>query len=124
MLDGLIDLIWAILVVLAVLALAYVFTRFLVGRTSGGTIRYRGRRITVLEQATVGKDQKLLLVQMGEQFYFLGSTPGGITCLEQVSPEESQRWKLEDEARSGQQPPSFQEALRKVGERWTNRGGS
>lgn len=119
-------LLWTILLIVVVLALAYVFTRFVAGRAAGGTgLRYRGRRLTVLEQVTVGKDQKLLLVQMGEKYYFLGAAPGGISCLEQVSPEEAERWKTE--AESGQDTPAairFQDALREVVERRRDRGGS
>ena len=120
------SLLWTILVVVAVLALAYWFTRGVIGRSMGdNAIRSRGRRATVLEQVAVGKDQKLLLVQVGERIYFLGSTPGGISCLEEVSPEEAERWKQEDQAGRATPPGlSFQEALKKVLERRKDRGGS
>ena len=122
--EELIDLLWAILVVAAVPVLAYAFTRFVAGR-AGGTFRYRGRRITVLEQVTVGRDQKILLVKLGEGFYFLGSTQGAISCLVQVTPEEAERWQQEDEER-GQAASSlsFREAMRKVMEQRKDRGGS
>lgn len=119
-------LVWTILLIAVVLALAYAFTRFVAGRAAGSTgLRYRGRRLTVLEQVNVGKEQKLLLVRMGEKYYFLGAAPGGISCLEQVSPEEAERWK--EEAESGQDTPPtirFQDALREVVERRRDRGGS
>lgn len=120
------SLLWTLLVVVAVLALAYWFTRVVIGRSAGnGAIRFRGRRVTVLEQVAVGKDQKLLLVQVGEEIYFLGSTPGGISCLEQIPLEEAERWKQEDQAgQSAHQGLSFQEALKNVLERRKDRGGS
>ena len=126
MLKEIAGLLWTILLIVAVLVLAYAFTRFVAGRAAGSaSIRYRGRRLTVLEQVTVGKDQKLLLVQRGERYYFLGAAQGGISCLEQVSPEEAERWK--QEAESGQDTPPtirFQDALREVVERRRDRGGS
>lgn len=126
MIDDVVSLLWSILCIVAVLVLAYAFTRFVAGRAAGSNaVRYRGRRLTVLEQVNVGKDQKLLLVRMGEGLYFLGVTQGGISCLKQVSPEEAERWK--QEAEDGQNVPpalSFQEALRKVVERRKDRGGS
>ena len=119
-------LLWTILVIAAVLVLAYAFTRFVAGRAAGSnSIRYRGRRLTVLEQVAVGKDQKLLLVQMGERYYFLGAAQGGISCLEQVSPEEAERWKQEAESGQDTSPTiRFQDALREVVERRRDRGGS
>ena len=36
---------------------------------------YRGNLITVLEKVPVGRDQKLLLVKLGEEYYFLGAGP-------------------------------------------------
>ena len=122
--EEVIHLLWAILVVVAVLVLAYAFTRFVAGR-AGGRFHYRGRRITVLEQVPVGRDQKILLVKLGEGFYFLGSAQGTISCLTQVSPEEVERWRLEDEAQSQTAASlGFREALRKVMDQRKDRGGS
>lgn len=125
MLEELTSLIWSILVIIAILVLAYLFTRFVAGRSGGGMLRYRGRRITVLEKVTVGKDQKILLVKMGENYYFLGCAQGGITCLEQVSQEEADQWKRESEAQKDRAPEmSFREALKKVIDSRRDRGGT
>ena len=126
MLAEIAGLLWALLLIVVVLALAYAFTRFVAGRAAGGTgLRYRGRRLTVLEQVNIGKDQKLLLVWMGETYYFLGAAQGGISCLERVSPEEADHWR--QEAEDGQNSPPairFQDALREIVERRRDRGGS
>ena len=121
-----VSLLWAILLIAVVLVLAYAFTRFVASRAVGsGGLRYRGRRLTVLEQVTVGKDQKLLLVQMGEKYYFLGAAQGGISCLDQVSPEEAERWRQEaGSGRDAGPAVRFQDALREVVERRRDRGGS
>lgn len=125
MLDELASLIWSILLIIVILVLAYLFTRFVAGRSGGGILRYRGRRITVLEKVTVGKDQKILLVKMGEHYYFLGCAQGGISCLEQVSQEESDRWNQESEAqKANAQEMSFREALKKVMDSRRGKGGT
>lgn len=72
----------------------------------------------------MGREQKLLLVRIGENVYWLGVTSGGITRLEKISGQE---WaKLEQamgEQTEGGQKLSFQEALKKVLEQRKNRGG-
>ena len=117
-------LLWSLLVIVAVLLLAYGFTRLLAGRAGGGLTRYRGRRVTVLEKIVVGKDQKLLLVKLGEEYYFLGVAQGSITNLGQVPEEVAAQWEAEDA--QGKDTPSgmpFQEALRKVLEQRNGREG-
>ena len=105
-------LLWALFAVAAVLVLAYVFTKYVGGRLLLGG-RYRGRHITVLEQAAVGRDQRLLLVQVGEQIYLLGATPGGITCLKELTPEQTAGWSGEDDPPTGE-GMDFREAFRRV----------
>ena len=126
MLAEIASLLWTLLLIAAVLALAYVFTRWVAGRAAAGAGPvYRGRRLAVLEQINVGKDQKLLLVRMGETYCFLGAAPGGISCLRQVSPEELERWRQERE--DGQDAPpavSFRTALHRAVRHRKDRGGS
>ena len=106
------SLLWALLVTALVLVLAYWFTRRVVGRMAAGGL-VQGRHITVLEQISVGKDQKLLLVRMGSHLYVLAAAPGGITLLRELSEEEAGPWLAVD-----QQPPpatdNFAQALRRV----------
>ena len=115
MLDGLdeiVSLVWALAVICGVLALSYWFTRYVAGRASAG--RPRGRQIQLLEEIPVGKDQKLLLVRVGETIQLLGASPGGITCLRTLTPQEAEAWSAPD----GRQPEdgrlSFSEALHRV----------
>ena len=106
------SLLWALLVTCLILVLAYWFTRRVVGRTALGG-RWKGRHLTVLEQITVGKEQKLLLVRMGERLYFLAVTPGGVTILRELSEEEAAPWMTQDpQTTSGSD--SFVQALRRV----------
>ena len=105
------SLLWALVVTALILALAYWFTRHVVGRMSGGSVG-RGHRISVVEQVTVGKEEKLLLARLGERLYFLAVTPGGITVLRELSEEETAQWMPpEPPAPVGE---NFAQALRRV----------
>lgn len=108
------ELLWSLFVVTAVLVLAYLFTKYAAGRLGNG-LRFRKGKMTILEQMPVGRDQKLLLVQIGDTVCLLGVAQGGITLLEKISQETLDQWKQEE---AGQeelgQKLSFQEALKKV----------
>ena len=100
--DEILELVWALAAICAVLLLSYWFTRYVVA----------GR--AVLEEIQVGKDQKLLLVQAGEQICLLGAAPGGITCLRTLNREEMGQWEQEGAPEGACQRISFQEALKSV----------
>ena len=107
-------LLWALFVTCLILALAYWFTRYVVGNMAGGRLG-RGKYLTVLEQIPVGKDQRLLLVKVGERLYLYGATPGGFTNLGEVPGE-----LLDDEENTPGSKPNtaiaenFAQALRRV----------
>lgn len=71
------SLLWALAVTVLMLALAYWFTRYVVGRLAGGRLLPRQSRMTVLEQLSVGRDQRLLLVKVGIRSICWGSPPAG-----------------------------------------------
>ncbi len=102
----------ALLVTALVLVLAYWFTRYVAGHMAGG-LRVRGRRITVLEQVAVGKEEKLLLARLGDRLYFLAVTPGGVTTLRELTEEEAAAWP-DPESPAGEAPDGFAQALRRV----------
>ena len=104
MLETVLSLVGALAAICVVLALSYLFTRYVVGRT-GLPRGLRGRHITILEQVPVGREQKLLLVQVGERVYLLGTSQGSVTYLRTVP---------EDAAAHPAPELSFQEALRNV----------
>ena len=108
------SLLWALAVTVLMLALAYWFTRYVVGRLAGGRLLPRQSRMTVLEQLSVGRDQRLLLVKVGDKVYLLGVTSGGITRLETLTAEEAASWMAEEKASGGPPSMSFREALRNV----------
>ena len=104
-------MLWALFVTCLILGAAYWFTRYVVGRMAGGGL-VRGRRISVLEQVPVGKDQRILLVEIGGRLYLFGAAPGGITNLGELPPEALDAG--EEPPQSGNPPDSFAQALRRV----------
>ncbi len=113
------SLLGTLVVVAAVLLLAYVTTRFLALRLpGGGGRRGRTRRLTVVEQLAAGKDARLLLVRCQDRYLLLGVTPGGVTCLKEFSPQETAGWD-QDSGEDGPTaaPPSFRDQLQALLER-------
>ena len=101
------QLLWALLVIIAVLALAYLFTRYGAGRLNG-MFRPRRRRMTVVEQVPLGRDQRLVLVRMGDTLYLLGVTPGGVSRLEKLPASELEAL---EEPPPGDPPPDGAEGM-------------
>lgn len=110
-----IQLLGALAVVAAVLALAYLATRCIAGGLGQPGVQLAGRHLVPIEQLSLGKDQKLLLVRLEERYLLLGVTPGGITCLKELSREETAAWPGEEP--SGRTPSPFQERLQSIWER-------
>ena len=112
MTDEILALIWGLAVIVLVLVLAYLFTRYVAGRGMSGPVK--GRYVKVLEAVSVGREQKLLLVQVGDQIHLLGVTAGRITELQTVGREEFDHWRESAGQSPAPESVSFQEALRRV----------
>lgn len=108
----LLSLAWSLAVIAGVLALAWWFTRYVVGRRA--RTRPAGRSMELLEELPLGRDQRLLLVRVGEQVQLLGAAPGGISCLGTLPAQEAERLLRSRERTSGEAGMSFPEALRQV----------
>ena len=111
-LGSLLSLIWLLVCVLAVVVLAYLFTRYVAGR--GGTIGASGgtERFKVLARLSLGREQSAVLVKAGEKYLLLGVTASEINLLKELTPEEAEEiYALPPDQPA---PPSFGEALRAV----------
>ena len=110
------QLVWALLVVVVVVALAWLFTRFVAGRAAGGMTLgvSKERPMKMLAQISVGRDQRVLLVQVGEQCYLLGAAQGGVTVLDKLSAEEAEALRALSAPAGQGEKMGFQEALKKV----------
>lgn len=108
-------LLWALLVTCLVLVLAYWFTRKVAGRLSTGRALRGQGRFTVLDQVSLGRDQRVVLVRVGDAVYLLGVTPGGISRLGILPKDEAEPWLEQDAVKPrGDGSVSFVEALRRT----------
>ena len=114
MLDNILSLLWLLICVLAIVVLAYLFTKYVAGRSGGFPGTGSGMdRFKVLARLSLGREQSLALVQAGERWLLLGVTSTGISLVAELSEEEAQA--LTARSDPGQPaPPSFGEALRTV----------
>ena len=111
-LGSLFSLIWLLVCVLAIVALAWLFTRYVAGR--GGTIGLSSgsERFKVLARLPLGREQNAVLVKAGEKYLLLGVTPSEVALLKELTPEEAEAvYALPPDQPA---PPSFGEALRSV----------
>lgn len=93
-------LLWMLVVTIGILALAYLVTRYIAGHQSSLNAVYKGRRMEVLERLSLSREQQLLLIRLGESYYYAGVSHGGITLLKEVSAEEAEALR-----EKGKQPP-------------------
>ena len=113
-LSSLFSLIWMLVCVLAVVVLAYLFTRYVAGRggaigvgVSGGSERFQ-----VLARLPLGREQSAVLVKAGEKYLLLGVTASQITVLKELTRSEAETvYALPSDQPA---PPSFGEALRSL----------
>lgn len=112
-LDNVLSLMWVLVCVVVIIALAYLFTRYVAGRgagllgQSGGTERFQ-----VLARLSLGREQTLALVQAGGRWLLLGVAPSRVSLVAELTQEEAQAICPTPPDRPA--PVSFQEALRAV----------
>lgn len=105
------SLLGILLVLLLVLCGCYLFTRWAGTGLSGRLVISAGqRRLKVLERLPVGKDQALLVIQLANRHFLLGSSPSGFSLLAELTEEE-----LSASSSDGvpPEPPDFRALLRK-----------
>ena len=111
----LLSLVGTLAVLAVVLMLAYLTTRLvgtrLAGRVTGGS---RGRHLKVVEQISVGKEAKLLLVKLEDHCLLLGVTQSGVTCLKELSQEEVAAWQEGEDTDTPLPGQSFREQLQQI----------
>lgn len=110
--ETLLSVFGTLLAVLAVCALAYYVTRQMA--VSGALGKFRSvdaqGRLSVLSQLGVGKEERLLVVAVGERCFLLGVTPAGISMLAELTGQEADAWRQTAQAEPA--PPSFLDSLR------------
>ena len=118
--QDLLSLLGILLVLVLVLAGSYLFTRW-AGKGLGGRLgTFSGNgQMRVLERLTVGRDQSLLVVQIANRYFVVGSSPSGFSLLAELTGEEGALW---DSAPARDAPaegrsPDFRDLLRRLRER-------
>ncbi len=101
--------------VAGVLALTYFATRWIARRgaprgVSPGT--GGGGGLELLYLLSLGRDERLALVRLGERCLLLGVTAGRIELLRELTEEESAAW-LAGQNSGAIPPPSFWEAVKR-----------
>ena len=83
-------IIWALVCIVVVLGMSYWVTRFVAGKSMsyGGLARRSGNRIQILAQEMLGKEQRLVIAQVGERYFLLGVAPQNISMLAELSRDE------------------------------------
>jgi flagellar protein FliO/FliZ len=103
--------------VVVILGLAWWVTKYVV---AGGKSRFHGtgkgaEHMQVLSRLTLGKEQQLVIVQVGDRYFLIGVTAGQMTTLAQFTQQEVESWQSQQTGTPGNEPPpSFGEALRTV----------
>lgn len=100
-----------------IIGLAYWFTRHFVGRTAGlgmAAVAKGPNPMVILAHMPLGKDQRLVLVQVGERYFLLGVATSEISCLAEFTREEAEAWRSDADHPEDGQPMSFGKALQKV----------
>lgn len=94
-----------------ILLLAYVFTRYVVGgrMLSGFGGMSRSGRLQLLEQLSLGREERIAVVQAGERYVLVGITKQSVTLLLELTAEEGARW--EELRKQPQQMPTFKKEL-------------
>ena len=107
------SLIWVLVCVVAVICLAFWFTKYVVGRgaLNGLGMSQGTEQFKVLARLNLGREQMLILVQAGERWFLLGVTPSAISTLAEFTREEAELWQVTQEP---PETPDFREALRTV----------
>jgi len=89
---------------IAVIALAYIASRFL---GNWQALQTRGRKLRVLEGVAIGKDRNLVLVAVGKEILVLGSAPGGVNLVHKIDDPELVRELLTQPAPGPDLPRSM-----------------
>lgn len=104
--------------VLLVLAGAWIFTRWAGKHLGGGFAGFGGSgRIEVLDRTDLDRERAILLVRAGQRYLLLGSAPGGLTLLSELTAEEGENWDPPASSNGPEKSPEFLALLRRLREK-------
>lgn len=103
--------VFTLIVIIAVIYLSYIFSKFIGKRGFGSGNRSGYMR--VLDRITLGKDSALAIVQVGEKHYLVGISSTGISVLSELDKEDLRTWKGNSETKS-EFPQDFKAIMEKM----------
>lgn len=106
-------IVWAVVCIVVVLGMAYWVTRYLAGSglLKTGLGRSGAGKIRVVEQQMLGRDQRLVVVQVGETYYLLGMTANNISLISEIDWEPTDEAGKESILEESTEKPAFREAF-------------
>ncbi len=106
------SLLWALVCVIVIVAMAYWATRAIAARGGLGAfpLAQGAQGLKVLSRMALGRDQQLVVVQAGERYFLLGVTSSAVSNLAEFTPEQAKAWPEQTRP----EPPSFRQALGEV----------
>ncbi len=107
MFEGIFPLLLSIVILLGILYLAYISSRYL---GNMATRQSQSKTMKVIDSIALGQDKSIAAVEVGEQVFLLGIAQGGITNLAQLD-KEAIKINLEQEQ---QMPLKFGEVLNRL----------
>lgn len=114
---GIITAVGTLAIVILILYLAFVVTKYI---GTGAGLKSRSKCMQVKDQIMLGRDRTAAVVQIGTRFFLLGITGNQISLISEL--EEGDLIPVQD---TGQEPrpyPDFKELMDKIG-RGKNKDG-
>lgn len=107
-----VSLIALVAATVAVIAMAYWFTRHIVGglQWNGFELQQKGGQLNVLAQISLGKEQRVAVLRAGERFFLVGIAPQSVSLLAELTKEDAGAWLKEPPTGPARDIP-FQQAL-------------
>lgn len=111
MAKGIITAIGTLIVVVLILYLAYVATKY-IGRGVG--VRARSSCMRIRDQIAIGRDRSAVIMQIGTRFFLVGITASQVSILSELDEEDIIPFQ-DSEIEENQPYPDFRDLLDKIG---------
>lgn len=115
MLGDIFTVLGMLLIVAAILVLAYFSTKYIArmrfGSMSAGA---KNGRMQVLDQLSMGTDLRLIVVRVGVRYLLLGLSANGIQTLAELTQDEALLWDEQETDQTNPNPPSFRASFLEV----------
>lgn len=110
MVKGIFTAIGTLVMVVLILYLAYVVTKYI---GNGVSVKARSGSMQVRDQISLGKDRSAAIVQIGQRFFFIGISGSQISMLSELEEEDLSSLNISEV--SQKQYPDFRDMMDKIG---------